>query len=562
MIESRLRDTSLISGDHSLAPIEDSYIAYDYEQVPSDVNSSSITTNTRLTFNPTSYSDSVYDLSNSYIEFDITPIVILKDPNTGSSVKYLPSFATTTIDDFMTSALVQSVRTTLAGTDVSSVNNINTNSAPGNAMYTLINNRRKRVNGRAVKPLVVNQTTTAIEGLGGYTLAMTEGAEARPDICDVLEDTDDPFEMCLESNYNLPMFIDSNKVLNTIFDSSGPTILSTPYSQSYVYRNNLITSKSNVNGPPDTITISKNHLKFRYKPKCSFWEIGKIPANMSMQVVAKITDDFWKVIRGNKLADACLCNLPSDPEPANANGVVYSIEFNSVNLYMKRLILAQEQLTAYAESRFLRWDTPRYSVQSYNITSANLNQRVSFDRFPKLLLIGIFKNTTLSPISNTNDINFRSLVGSTWCGNSRQYGVGGDPNGISDLSLEVHNLETISWLGRVPKEPYSTVNETGQVDLSGCARAYKAFQNALINKETVGFNQWQRFYRYYAFEFTPEGDNILGQSIPVNRSELSIKATLVPADNGIAFTDYTLVVMGVSDAVTNITDFRTVLVNI
>lgn len=552
-------DTYATGNSETVPPIDIGYSGHTYSRVVPTSAPSNWLASSQLTFQPSTFANAVYDLSESYINVEFAPYVI----SSADGVKrYLGSLSTVGIDCTFGTSLVSSCDITIGDKTVKSVEATQQTFPYVAGVMAVLENKYVDTEGSA-KPAIMSEVSSPTPEVAIPAL----GVGSIPSVTYVSKDAKTPFDVCLDNSkvdfeYNARVgWPRAVSVLQTIGGNAYaiPPVVD-PISPSAYYRSELIRRRNESyrigdNGVPCTtqatikLPSSLRSLK------------SKIPGSVGLNISMTRAPDYY-ALHGDALYEYIVA---SGVVPANAGATIsLGLDISRFDLYLKVIYPTEALLASMrleAQSQLFHYNS--YHSRVRVLTSSALAESVPFSKRPKAVLVGIVNKDFISPsdgsLYNTPNAQGRSQFnmtptlrsGGRWC------------TEVSNLCVSIDGK-------RYPDNDGYTTVAGGTAAYGTNDRAYREFTKCLLNPDSVKFFQWLNFLRLFAFDLTEAGVNIHDFTVKSSgvcnvevTGQVVLPGTLDPS-NPITYGlgQYMLVIIGIADGFFSIRDFQAVEVSV
>jgi hypothetical protein len=535
-------DRSLESHDEDLAPIDVSYTKYQYERVaPQSGDVQNWSGGQQVTFAAPEYSDSVWDLKDSFAELRANvQIEFIYNTNTASNVGpivvELSGYASACVEKFFMSGLFEDIQVYYGGTPVKQLECSNQLYPLLHSVYTLCSSDHTERFGIAESNNYTFLNDNPVQK--GNAPSLVRDQYSQPRRTEVIRDAEYPYNECLDSfrntgnieNWNgVPFLVQVN---NTVGNQASAFFVPLNYSRGQQYRSALIHNPLNVQNPTgDTGTIGNSTFNPSTRNICFKLMIPfcqnnkKKPANIPLRFIFRRSKNLQAyVLGGDSQADAL---LSAGTDVGNTAGIIrsnYRIQFQEMNLYLKRLTLSENQKMVLYESPSMVYDMPAWTAQQFDITGTSFNRNVTFASLPELILVGLVPKKNILPYTaGINGVlnHFVKLGESVYHTQNNQ-------------NVAFSFLQMNSSYGRIPEDPYEPCQSNTEINTAQSLRAYRQWLKSLKSEVNapVPFRTWLECHNWYAFILNTSNGNPHYTASRRERSTVNIVAQLVAGTTG------------------------------
>ena len=516
----------------------------EWEKITSSTAPKDWTEGKRAEFTLGEFDNSVWDTNELYIDCQCK--IILKqqklgvDPFVGNrTVNNIDGQCTVALEQHFTSGLVELVDVSVGGLSTKNME------APANlyphlqGLYILVNDTQHPASkgGNAVYDyLVGNLDNPTVPGV----LVQLRRAPSSNMSVDVYNDTLNPFEMSIDKRKSniLPI----NSIIPVPFDLQANETAANPafnyhvykrdkFTSGYVYRNAL--TKTEYHKELDTIADPTGQpddyfIRFVMKIKDGYLNNPyKKPANMKHKIALTRCRDVQYALNGDSKSDAILSNFIT--LAGTDNEVTYDIIFDTMDMYCKRLILSEAQLSIYRSIPLLEYDVQRWSAQSFILQSKSFNQLVNFPQTPQALFVCVreSKFINIPPVGSVGNPSF-DKIDSIHCSPLK-------------ANMRISELYINTIYGQIPSERYRLNDASVNPDKEN-VRAYEDFIRACKGypNDVIDYQTWSSNYTWFGFVLNSSQANPFTEVTLPSRANVNISLQVVGTQ---AETDFSILVV-------------------
>jgi hypothetical protein len=546
-------DKSLVSQQEDILGQDVTYTQYKYEKIPiQSGNASQWTAGSTLIFQSPQYEDSVWDLNDSYLEAKIR-VHAVHTYNVGAGVVGpvsvpLSAFSSCAVEKYLMSGLLENVELQYGGASVQQFDANQKLFPILHSVYSTLTADSDKVIGSA-RPLNFYDQLQDV----GFAPVEVRNEYTYPREWEYYEDAKHPFNVCQSADsalfpklrtqytgvpfpiqYRSPPVTGGNVPAGQFPTNAGKLLPDFTFDANHQYRSSLILTEDNSNPPtgtgPSNSTYTDGQNNVVLKLKIPFAEDGKKkPANAPIRLSLRRNKDISWSLAGDSASDALLSAGSDFVSPANIISSTYEILFDDLNLYAKRLTLAENTRMVLTQMPSLLYDMPAWQAQEFNLTGSSFNANVSFTQVPQLLLIGLIPKSVFNTSPAPPSGKYEKFISSF--------------NTSPSQFMSFSELYVNTPKGKIPENSYQPVNSNGARNAVGSMRAYEEFTKVQKSMMAcpIPYKTWKNNFQWFPFLISSNGENPHYQAEKLERSTLNVVANLVGKDN---VSDHTLVVIG------------------
>lgn len=511
-------DRNLESHQEDLLPIDVSYTKYQYEKVTPQSDVTSWNGGSNLVFNAGEYTDSVWDLGESYVELEAALQLNYTSTLHANTDVPLSAFSNACLEKFFFSSLLEDVQVQYGNTPVKQIQCPPQLYPLLHSVYTACSSRTAERFGaaRSENWLKVDSTLAGADVEAQAKIDLNRIPQNRK--FSILRDAEWPYNECLSGDSNDQTFIPTTYGIPVdAYDSLGffPPVWNGP---GWQYRSSLIlpTQNSTYTGSAGAGNgnYQDGYTKMVMKLKVPLADIDKkLPANIPLRFTFRRSRNIGYSVQGLTVSDALFSSGADVVLKSQILDSKYVLKIRNMDLYLKRLTLSADQRMVLYESPSMIYDVPAWSAQQYDLTSNVFTKNVTFESLPSVVLIGLVPKNSISPPSGSTHFSKLTSVFDTT-----------PPNVLTFSSLQLNTS-----YGRVPEDPYQPADSNGQLFSAQAMRAYKEFLKALKteDKAPIPFKTWLNTMQWYAFVLNTNGQNPNYIASRPERSTIQVNANLV-----------------------------------
>jgi hypothetical protein len=532
-------DKFLESNQTNLLPVDASYTGYEYEKITSSTAPGNWSGGVRAEFTFPQFEDSVWDTNDLYI--DCVADIKLK---TSTGAEGYPSpYATVAIEQMFTSGLLENQQINYGGIDLQNMQSPSDSFPYLSGVYTLINNKSVHTGGNARVLQWIPADGTPVSA--GTFNAGTSREFYRLRRNDIINDAEDPYDLSVDKCYQDAIPVEENSFVTAVYDGTTPEKYMSWLNSGYIYRNLHTAGDKEVPAAAATVTNGYK-LRFLMKIKDGFLNNSyKKPANIPLKISLTRNRNIGYALCGRADLDQTISRVTAGTDPT------YTLKFDRMDMYCKRLFLSQNQLQVYRSSSLLMYDVPRWTIQVFNlapstgVTTQSININSNWTKKPETLFAAIVPNASLNPQLSGTGV-FEKTTSSFSSSNRRL--------------IDFEELSINTSIGQIPKHPYQLRDKVSAThNMAGVKRAYEDFKKACADPDKcITFSQWFENMRIYGFIINNDQANPHTQNSHPSRSTINVLGTVYTDDAGVSLADYSLVLIGMYYARLGVSDFKSV----